>query len=307
MGVRNLTITFAAFSLAHGAAAQVVYTESFEGFVQGQALDSVSGNGAQWFAHPNWFISQPSTSGCFADLTNDFVVDGGDLANLLASWSSTNSASDLNGDGVTNGADLAQLLAAFGGCDGRPGGLSIDAAPSADIPLTSGSVFFENAITGVQGTTVSFEVSVFIEPPGHSLRFIPQAFGNAPLSTHFFILAPSDVVRYRVGEFVSAKQVVHGEWVTFTYDLTFDGEGQSSVRVMLEDSETKSMFGPDPVEIFPAGPFGPAINGASLVEAPEPYMVGLDSVNGLDFAVDQDTSAIDSIYIDEITVRVQSP
>lgn len=307
MGIRNLTIAVAALSLAHVATAQVVFTESFEDFVPGQSLDGASSNGAQWFAHPNWFVSQPATSGCFADLTNDFVVDGADLANLLSNWTSANVASDLNGDGVTNGADLAQLLAAFGSCDGQPGGLSIDASPETDIPLTSASAFFDDAIAGAQDKTVSIEVSVFIDPPGHSLRFMPQAFGTAPFGAHFFILAPSDVVKYRVGEYVSAKQVVHGEWVTFTYDLTFDGEGLASVCVMLEDSETKSMFGPGPVEIFPAGPFGPAINGATLVEAPEPYMVGLDSVNGLDFAVDQDTSAVSSIVVDEITVRVQTP
>ncbi len=52
---------------------------------------------------------------CLAsDLNDDGMVDGADLANLLAAWGTK--ANDLNGDGVVNGADLAQLLANWGSC-----------------------------------------------------------------------------------------------------------------------------------------------------------------------------------------------
>jgi hypothetical protein len=44
------------------------------------------------------------------DLNGDGVVDGADLATLLAQWG-TNGSADLNGDGIVNGADLAALLA----------------------------------------------------------------------------------------------------------------------------------------------------------------------------------------------------
>ena len=47
------------------------------------------------------------------DLSGDGVVDGTDLAILLAAWGSPHA--DLTGDGVTNGADLAVLLAAWSG------------------------------------------------------------------------------------------------------------------------------------------------------------------------------------------------
>jgi hypothetical protein len=55
-------------------------------------------------------------SACVADITNDGVVNGADLAALLASWNTASAASDLNGDGNVDGADLAVLLASWGAC-----------------------------------------------------------------------------------------------------------------------------------------------------------------------------------------------
>lgn len=50
-----------------------------------------------------------------ADLSGDGVVDGADLAMLLASWGVCGAcAADLNNDGVVDGGDLAILLAAWG-------------------------------------------------------------------------------------------------------------------------------------------------------------------------------------------------
>lgn len=47
-----------------------------------------------------------------ADLNGDGVVNGADLAELLAQWGGAGTA-DLDNDGVVNGADLAQLLASW--------------------------------------------------------------------------------------------------------------------------------------------------------------------------------------------------
>lgn len=47
-----------------------------------------------------------------ADLNGDGVVNGADLAELLAQWGGAG-AGDLNNDGIVNGADLAQLLASW--------------------------------------------------------------------------------------------------------------------------------------------------------------------------------------------------
>lgn len=50
-----------------------------------------------------------------ADINGDGVVNGEDIASLLAVWGSNEETADLNGDGIVNGADLAQLLAAWTG------------------------------------------------------------------------------------------------------------------------------------------------------------------------------------------------
>ena len=55
-------------------------------------------------------------AGCVADINDDDVVNGADLATLLASWGTASVVSDLNGDGNVDGADLAVLLAAWGAC-----------------------------------------------------------------------------------------------------------------------------------------------------------------------------------------------
>jgi hypothetical protein len=53
---------------------------------------------------------------CPADVNGDGVVDGADLAILLASWGTSDSVADLTGDGNVDGADLAVLLASWGAC-----------------------------------------------------------------------------------------------------------------------------------------------------------------------------------------------
>ncbi|MEN9669508.1 MAG: hypothetical protein RLZZ386_1415, partial [Planctomycetota bacterium] len=51
---------------------------------------------------------------CVADLNGDRIVDGADLAVLIAAWAT--SGADLNGDAYTDGADLAIMLGAWGAC-----------------------------------------------------------------------------------------------------------------------------------------------------------------------------------------------
>jgi hypothetical protein len=53
-----------------------------------------------------------------ADFVRDHVVDGADLATLLAQWGTANGATvaDLNGDGAVNGADLGILIGFWGAC-----------------------------------------------------------------------------------------------------------------------------------------------------------------------------------------------
>jgi hypothetical protein len=70
-----------------------------------------------WYTKENLFgagfsarLSLTVRVGPAADLNGDGVVDGMDLAALLAGWGGAG-ASDLNGDGTTDGMDLAALLA----------------------------------------------------------------------------------------------------------------------------------------------------------------------------------------------------
>ena len=54
-------------------------------------------------------------SACPADLDGSGVVDGADLAIILAAWG-TSGPGDLDGSGIVDGADLAIVLAAWGPC-----------------------------------------------------------------------------------------------------------------------------------------------------------------------------------------------
>ena len=49
---------------------------------------------------------------CASDLNGDNVVDGQDLAQVLAFWG--NAGGDIDGDGTTGGTDLASVLADWG-------------------------------------------------------------------------------------------------------------------------------------------------------------------------------------------------
>jgi formylglycine-generating enzyme required for sulfatase activity len=64
--------------------------------------------------------SRSAAQSCMADLTGDRVVDGTDLAEVLAQWGPCgpreSCSADVNDDGVVNGVDLANLLAAWGFC-----------------------------------------------------------------------------------------------------------------------------------------------------------------------------------------------
>ena len=56
---------------------------------------------------------------CLGDLNGDGIVNGADIANIIAFWGpcqTVDCAADINYDGVINGADLAQVLGAWGVC-----------------------------------------------------------------------------------------------------------------------------------------------------------------------------------------------
>ena len=53
---------------------------------------------------------------CGGDFDDNGVVNGNDLAVVLAGWGTSNPAGDTNNDGVINGVDLATVLASWGVC-----------------------------------------------------------------------------------------------------------------------------------------------------------------------------------------------
>jgi len=54
---------------------------------------------------------------CIGDLNGDGIVDGADLAELLANWGQRNVPADLDGDGTVDGADLSLVLGNWGPCN----------------------------------------------------------------------------------------------------------------------------------------------------------------------------------------------
>ncbi len=63
---------------------------------------------------------------CFGDLDGDQMVNGADLALLLAAWNSADALADLDLSGLVDGADLARLLGRWGSCDAHGDGAHDD-------------------------------------------------------------------------------------------------------------------------------------------------------------------------------------
>ncbi len=86
----------------------------FPAGLQIEVAQAISNDGSIIIGHGRctgaWIIEIENSPECSADLNDDGIVDGADLASLLAAWGSTNNPADLNGDGVVDGADLATLL-----------------------------------------------------------------------------------------------------------------------------------------------------------------------------------------------------
>lgn len=66
--------------------------------------------------HPDELVDALAVVDCDADMNGDELVDGADLASLLAAWGTASTLADLTDDGVVDGADLAVLLSAWGAC-----------------------------------------------------------------------------------------------------------------------------------------------------------------------------------------------
>ena len=65
-------------------------------------------------------IEDQCASDCPGDINDDGVVDGTDLALLLAVWNSDDPPADIDGNGIVDAADLAQVLGYWGACADSP-------------------------------------------------------------------------------------------------------------------------------------------------------------------------------------------
>jgi len=82
-------------------------------------------NSTSWCAAAAWILALSPVMGasaqsCIADITGDRVVDGSDLANVLAQWGPCDPlgscSANISGDSGVDGADLAMVLASWGSC-----------------------------------------------------------------------------------------------------------------------------------------------------------------------------------------------
>jgi hypothetical protein len=110
--------------------------------------------------------------------------------------------------------------------------------------------------------------------------------------------------------FGTRKTFLLHEWFTLTIRVGIDESDSSSLglKVFMEDSETLADFGPGPVEIFPAGPYGVAFTETGVVATPGErlndsadvvrFLSGLEAPFGALPAQERTR-----IYIDNISVR----
>ncbi len=63
---------------------------------------------------PGFLCIEADDLGVPGDINGDGIVNGIDLAYILADWGTANPRSDLNSDGIVNGVDLGTLLSEWG-------------------------------------------------------------------------------------------------------------------------------------------------------------------------------------------------
>jgi formylglycine-generating enzyme required for sulfatase activity len=121
------------------------------------------------------FISATAHAQCPGDIVPNGVVNGTDLAEVLASWGPCSSCNaDTNGDGQVNGQDLAAVLGGWGPCrpiitsispnQGVPGGGALITISGHYLAGTTSVTIGGAAATPV--TVVSTNTIRVVTPPG---------------------------------------------------------------------------------------------------------------------------------------------
>ena len=274
LATSGLCLLAAAAAPAASAGPPSSYVDDFESYEAGQTIHTqIAPAGTPWAAATFATVAESNT----ADVDDSGVVDASDLAVLLGSWGGAGAA-DLDENGTIDAADLAQLLGSWGMSPVADQHLLIDRENrihTLALPANSDWGFL---IAAGAGETLRLSCRVKLDSldtycrPAFADPFMGQIVGAAHFGGYHFsgdfapftapdgrferiaVFAPFDP-NFRPPFALTGKTTRTGEWFTIVFEYT-----QTSYRVLIEDSETIGLFGPGPVEIFPRGPFGAAVN-----------------------------------------------
>lgn len=133
---------------------------------------------------------------CVGDINQDGIVDGGDLALVIAAWNTNDPLADLDGTGLVDGRDIGFLLAQWGPClpplDGPEYELELSAVPAvvttnAGAQLVASNVAFTVMIGAPDGNgicrlglsrfTIDYSTAAVVgsETGGMDMQFSPQS------------------------------------------------------------------------------------------------------------------------------------
>lgn len=288
------------FSFAAASSAQTIGAETFDSIPPGAPIAGIlTGN---MLIIGDSIVAAEAPAPCRTDLTGDGVVNGADIAELLARWGTTSIAADFDFSNEVNGADIAALLATWGVCNEDATTVAARFNPSggfADMPMLQ--VISEFGLVPDQfGGAIQFIFDYL--PADDSTAVFRGGSSGGGVYLSFF----EEESVYHMSEFVTGKSVVHDAWATIVFELSRPGKfGEMHHRVLIRDPETVAQFGPEPVEIFPAGPFGPAVHRDTGVPAADPY-VPMGALS-LDFMHLRLANSIDigteSPFIDNVRIR----
>ncbi|RMH26983.1 MAG: hypothetical protein D6693_06200 [Planctomycetota bacterium] len=266
-------------SPAGGPPCTLFVGDDFESGTPGSQLDGRTAGPLTWSASAGATIAAQAVP-CRADLDADGLVNGTDITLILNAWNSAGPAGDLNGDGVVNGVDISVVLTLWGPCAPSANNVAdLGPAPPLGQPPASALAQWvgDPVMLGAVPLFVSFE-----EHPsaagGVSSR--TTEIGSLTSGATFIRLAaPIDPSTGGTGPlivngFSTQKAIDPGVptqiIVEFAPGSPIDPTTRA-VRVLVRDPLTVAQFGPDPVEIFPAG-----------TPAPDPFLIS--GVGEIDFA-----------------------
>lgn len=112
----TITANVSGITVPEGAAGLRVLGRSASCVITGGT--SICSNSPRDTSGPFLIEGSASVCGCFADITGDGLVNGGDLGALLGAWgiAAPTGVGDVNHDGIVDAQDLGVLLSSWGAC-----------------------------------------------------------------------------------------------------------------------------------------------------------------------------------------------